>query len=77
MDLGRLGRRLAELREKLDHTFLNDLEGSASRRWRISVSISGAILRPSRRGFARSASSATAALRAASTGAIRKQQARR
>ncbi|HEY8160904.1 MAG TPA: 6-carboxytetrahydropterin synthase [Methylocystis sp.] len=27
MDLGKLGRRLAELREKLDHSFLNDLEG--------------------------------------------------
>jgi len=27
MDLGKLGRRLAELRERLDHSFLNDLEG--------------------------------------------------
>lgn len=27
IDLGKLGRRLAELREKLDHSFLNDLEG--------------------------------------------------
>jgi 6-pyruvoyltetrahydropterin/6-carboxytetrahydropterin synthase len=27
MDLGKLGRRLAELREKLDHSFLNDLDG--------------------------------------------------
>ncbi len=27
MDLGKLGRRLASLREDLDHSFLNDLEG--------------------------------------------------
>jgi 6-pyruvoyltetrahydropterin/6-carboxytetrahydropterin synthase len=27
MDLGKLGRRLAELRERLDHSFLNDLNG--------------------------------------------------
>ncbi len=27
MDLGKLGRRLGELRERLDHSFLNDLEG--------------------------------------------------
>lgn len=27
MDLGRLGRRLGELRERLDHSFLNDIEG--------------------------------------------------
>jgi 6-pyruvoyltetrahydropterin/6-carboxytetrahydropterin synthase len=27
MDLGKLGRRLAELRERLDHSFLNDLDG--------------------------------------------------
>ncbi|MBY6240911.1 6-carboxytetrahydropterin synthase [Methylosinus sp. Sm6] len=27
MDLGKLGRRLALLREKLDHSFLNELEG--------------------------------------------------
>lgn len=27
MDLGKLGRRLASLRERLDHSFLNDLEG--------------------------------------------------
>ena len=27
IDLGKLGRRLAELRETLDHSFLNDLEG--------------------------------------------------
>jgi 6-pyruvoyltetrahydropterin/6-carboxytetrahydropterin synthase len=27
MDLGRLGRRLGELRERLDHSFLNDLDG--------------------------------------------------
>jgi 6-pyruvoyltetrahydropterin/6-carboxytetrahydropterin synthase len=27
IDLGKLGRRLGELREKLDHSFLNDLEG--------------------------------------------------
>jgi 6-pyruvoyltetrahydropterin/6-carboxytetrahydropterin synthase len=26
MDLGKLGRRLNELRERLDHSFLNDLE---------------------------------------------------
>lgn len=27
IDLGKLGRRLEELRGKLDHSFLNDLEG--------------------------------------------------
>jgi 6-pyruvoyltetrahydropterin/6-carboxytetrahydropterin synthase len=27
MDLGKLGRRLALLREKLDHSFLNELDG--------------------------------------------------
>jgi len=27
MDLGQLGRRLVALRERLDHSFLNDLEG--------------------------------------------------
>ncbi len=27
IDLGKLGRRLAALREALDHSFLNDLEG--------------------------------------------------
>jgi len=27
MDLGKLGRRLGSLREKLDHSFLNDLDG--------------------------------------------------